>query len=915
MTGGVLSSYAVGDARWDHQAEIRREYGLREWAEPAAQVEVIDWLQARAWVGAESHRVLFDRTVDHLIASKVLLPGASVLWRVVGAVRQRANERGWTLVAEPLTDSERERLLALLVVTGDGDDTPYERLRHGPVKPSADGVLDALCRLRELREVAPELTGIAELPFARLRGLLVDARTRRAGDIQDLGELRRLATLAAFATLTEQAAQDEVLDHVHTVCDDIEHRAQARQRSQRFQSAPVIDTAGLRLADAAALVLDETISDRELRAEIVARFGREALAQAVKEIRELVRPAEEGHREQMLSGYNTVRRFLPLLLDTIEFHSTDAGENTLRAFEALASVLEHRGKPKSEEVPVELVSRAWRRLVEPKPGRIDRRAYTFWALEQLREGLHRRDVFITRSDRWGDPREILLDDRSWKVSKPETCRSLSLPEDPKDFVGELSVELDSAYARTQDGLRRDHPIFQVADGRLDLEKLDALEEPDSLLWLRGRQHAMLPDAELPDLLLEIAGRTKFLDPFTHEREPNAQLRDLHISIIAVLISQACNVGWRPLVNERIPALREDRLKWVARHYVRPETLIAANARIVDYHASLWLAELWGGGEVASIDGMRFVVPYRTFHARFNRRYFHRRRGVTALGTTADHYAGIHTIVVPGTQPDWLYLLDGLLDPQTSVQPTQIMSDTAGYTDIVFGLFRLLGFQFSPRLADTGGVRFWRIDAHADYGKLNRIAANRADTRMITEHYDDILRVAGSLLQRATTASELMRALRSHTRHLATLGRAIAQIGRVPKTIHCLDYCNDPLYRRPIIGQLNRGEGRHDLCRDVFHGNKGELRQPYREGQEEQLGALGLVVNCIVLYNTIYTQRIIEQLRAEGHQISDEDIRRLSPLISEHLTLVGRYHIASAEAILRGDYRPLKGTALSDAASA
>jgi TnpA family transposase len=96
------------------------------------------------------------------------------------------------------------------------------------------------------------------------------------------------------------------------------------------------------------------------------------------------------------------------------------------------------------------------------------------------------------------------------------------------------------------------------------------------------------------------------------------------------------------------------LKWVARHYIRPEALIAANVRIVDYHSTLWLAELWGGGEIASIDGLRFVVPNRTFHARFNRRYFHRRRVVTALGTPADHYAGIHTIVVPGTQPDWLH---------------------------------------------------------------------------------------------------------------------------------------------------------------------------------------------------------------------------------------------------------------------
>jgi TnpA family transposase len=118
-------------------------------------------------------------------------------------------------------------------------------------------------------------------------------------------------------------------------------------------------------------------------------------------------------------------------------------------------------------------------------------------------------------------------------------------------------------------------------------------------------------------------------------------------------------------------------------------------------------------------------------------------------------------------------------------------------------------------------------------------------------------------------------------------------------VHCLDYCNDPLYRWPIIGQLNRGEGRHDLCRDVFHGTRASF--PIRTGTgKEQLGALGPIVNCIVLYNTIYTQRTIEHLRAGGHQIDDEDIRRLSPLISEHITLVGRYQIALAEAILRGD---------------
>jgi Domain of unknown function (DUF4158) len=196
-----LAGYAASKPRWAHQAEIRAEYGYREFGDRAVQRELVEWLQARAWVSAENHRALFDRTVDHLIAAKVLLPGASVLWRLVATIRERANERGWTMVAGALTASERERLSRLLRVSDRSRESMLERLCHGPVKPNADGVIQALGRLRELRTLAPQATGIEGVPFARVRALMVDARTRRAGDIENMGELRRLATLAAFATL------------------------------------------------------------------------------------------------------------------------------------------------------------------------------------------------------------------------------------------------------------------------------------------------------------------------------------------------------------------------------------------------------------------------------------------------------------------------------------------------------------------------------------------------------------------------------------------------------------------------------------------------------------------------------------------------------------------------------------------
>ncbi len=97
-----------------------------------------------------------------------------------------------------------------------------------------------------------------------------------------------------------------------------------------------------------------------------------------------------------------------------------------------------------------------------------------------------------------------------------------------------------------------------------------------------------------------------------------------------------------------------------------------------------------------------------------------------------------------------------------------------------------------------------------------------------------------------------------------------------------------------------------MARDIFHGKRGELRQRYREGQEDQLSALSLVVNIIVLWNTIYMDAALTQLRAEGYPVRDEDAARLSPFIHEkHINLVGRYSFAVPDAVTRGKLRPLR----------
>lgn len=305
----------------------------------------------------------------------------------------------------------------------------------------------------------------------------------------------------------------------------------------------------------------------------------------------------------------------------------------------------------------------------------------------------------------------------------------------------LAAELDRTYRAVAARLP-DNPAvrFETKGDKQELllSPLDKLEEPPSLIELRKKVTGMPPRIDLPELLLEVASRTGFTEAFTHISERTARATDLHISLCASLMAEACNTGPEPLIRSDVPAFHRDRLSWVDQSYIREDTLSAANATLVAAQSRLPLANLWGGGEVASADGIRFVVPVRTVHAGPNPKYFGVGRGVTWYNLLSDQFSGLYDITVPGTLRDSLILLAVVLEQQTNLQPTQIMTDTGAYSDVVFGLFRLLGYHFSPRLADIGGTRFWRIDPKADYGLLNPVSAHRINLDKLVPHWDDML---------------------------------------------------------------------------------------------------------------------------------------------------------------------------------
>jgi TnpA family transposase len=904
----------------EHAREIRQAYGYRDLADQDAAAGLREFLDGRAWTHVEGPYRLFGQAVGWLRRNRVLLPGVSVLARLVASIRDAAAERMYQSLAGAAAAADAglpSRLRGLLVVPDGQRASELERLRAAPRRTSGKAMTMALDRVSEVLALGARAASVEAVPANRLAALARYGLAAKAPALRDLAEPRKTATLLATARHLEAAAVDDALDLFDVLmATRLISTARRASAAERLAAMPRLERASVTLASAAKALLAALddggawLDTSAAWAAVERVAAREDVLGAVAVVEELVpddASEDAAMREALTARYGVVRPFLELLAEALPLGAAPAGERLLAEVRRLPELARRRVRTRHlshDEVTASLVPAEWQRAVYRNPGlpagAADRDAYVLCILEQLHRALRRRDIFASPSVRWADPRAQLLDGDGWHGVRGEVLAGLGLTGTASQHLAGLTRELDAAWRLLAGRMAEagaDAPVRLVPedDGRIRLavDRLEAIGEPGSLVELRETVAAMLPRVDLPDLLLEVHGWTGFLDEYVHVGGRGPRMDGLPVSVAALLVAEACNVGLTPVTDPNNPALTRGRLSHVDQNYLRADTHAAANARLVDAQASIGVAQLWGGGLVASADGLRFVVPVQTVNALPSPRYFGKGRGVTWLNAINDQVAGIGAVVVPGTMRDSLHILDTMLNLDGGPKPEMIATDTASYSDIVFGLFRLLGYRFSPRIADLSDQRFWRATLpgapESDYGPLNALARHRVSLPQIRAHWDDMTRVAGSLVTSQVRAYDLLRMLGRDGRPSA-LGQAFAEYGRIAKTLHLLAFVDpaDEGYRRTVHRQLTIQESRHRLARKIFHGQRGELRQAYREGQEDQLGALGLVLNAVVLWNTRYTDAALAWLRASGQEVASEDAARLSPLVDAHVNMLGRY---------------------------
>jgi TnpA family transposase len=316
-----------------------------------------------------------------------------------------------------------------------------------------------------------------------------------------------------------------------------------------------------------------------------------------------------------------------------------------------------------------------------------------------------------------------------------------------------------------------------------------------------------------------------------------------------------------------------------------------------------LARHWGDGTLSSSDGQRFPVQGKVRNASALPPYFGYGEGITFYSWSSDQLSQYGTKVISSTIRDATYVLDEILNNETDLTILEHTTDTAGYTDLVFALFDVLGMQFSPRLHDLGDRQFYKLKTDTTiYPRLDARLTGRIDLTRLLEGWDDLARVAGSLKRGYVTASLLISRLQAYPRQ-GQLTKLLQEYGRLVKTIFVLRYLEDEALRRRVHTQLNKGEKLHDLRKFLFFAREGVVSQKYEEGQTNQAGCLNLLTNAVIVWNTVYMQAALDAIQQEGYPVQEEDLAHLWPIRFAHIHRYGKYEFDLEAA--RVGLRPLK----------
>ncbi len=543
-----------------------------------------------------------------------------------------------------------------------------------------------------------------------------------------------------------------------------------------------------------------------------------------------------------------------------------------------------------EFVDLSFASERWVKVVRRPASEgppTNRRYLEVCVFSYLANELRSGDMCVQGSESFADYRKQLLPWEECLQRLPAYCEKMGLPGTAKEFVASLKAQLEETAEQLDEkfpSCRGDVSINEA--GEPVLRRVTARDIPPSAISLQTALMQRMPARHVLDIMANIEHWIQFTRHFGPMSGNEPKLKEPAERYLMTIFAMGCNLGPNQAARHLAGNVTPHMLSYTNRRHLSLEKLDKANRELVELYLQLDLPKLWGDGKAVAADGTQFDFYDDNLLAGYHFRY--RKMGAVAYRHVANNYIAVFQHFIPPGIWEAIYVIEGLLKIDLSVEPDTVYSDTQGQSATVFAFTHLLGINLMPRIRNWRDLVMCRSDRGVSYKHINRLFTDTADWHLIETHWQDLMQVALSIQAGKISSPMLLRKLGSYSRR-NKLYHAAQALGSVIRTIFLLNWIGSRELRQEVTANTNKIESYNGFSKWLSFGGD-VIAENDPDEQQKRLRYNDMVASSVILQNTVDMMRILQKLAREGWQFTDEDVSFLSPYLTSNVKRFGEFNL-------------------------